>query len=315
MRRTPLRPGILGVGLLAAAICAAGVFGATPVLASGGGGGGGGFGSSGMSSSADPAKAYQEGVAALNARDYAKAVSKFRVAASAAPNDPTVNYAYALALIGNGDERAAKRPLERVVRSESARPDARYQLGMVYLHLNERDKAEAQLQTLASQLTACDAACGDIRRLEIQNAHDALKRALEAPAAAPAPTTGWLLPAPGEGRAAYARGVGLVNQARYAEALDAFTQTEAAIGPHPDVLNYLGFVNRKLGRFEMAERYYQAALSINPDHKGANEYLGELYLELGRHREAQAQLAKLDALCPYGCAEREELGRWMASGR
>ena len=281
----------------------------------GGGGGGGGFSGSGASSGPDPAKAYQEGVAALNARDYAKAASKFRVAANAAPNDATINYAYGLALIGNGDERAARRPLERAVRGESARPDARLQLGLVYLRLNERDKAGQQLTTLAGQLAACDAACGDIKRLEIRNAHDALKSALDAPEAPAQPTTGWLLPEPGEGRKAYADGVGLVNQARYEEALAAFTLTKAAVGPHPDVLNYLGFVNRKLGRYGEAERHYRAALAINPDHRGANEYLGELFLELGRHKEARAQLAKLDALCPYGCAEREELVRWMSSGR
>ena len=127
------------------------------------------------------------------------------------------------------------------------------------------------------------------------------------------PTTGWLLPGPAEGRAAYAEGVGLVNQARYTEALAAFTRTEAAIGPHPDVLNYLGFTNRKLGHYEVAVTYYQAALAIDPGHRGATEYLGELYLEIGRFADAQRQLARLDRLCPYGCAEREELARWVAS--
>ena len=127
--------------------------------------------------------------------------------------------------------------------------------------------------------------------------------------------TGWLLPGPAEGRAAYAEGVGLVNRAHYAEALAAFTRTEAAIGPHPDVLNYIGFTNRKLGHYDTAVSYYQAALAIDPNHRGANEYLGELYLEVGRVAEARQQLAKLETLCPYGCAEHEELARWVASGR
>lgn len=293
---------------LAAALLAS----TSPSMASGGGGGGGGGMSGPSSSGPDPAKAYQEGVAALNARDYETAASKLRIVADAAPSNVTVNYAYGLALIGKNDLRAARRPLERAVRGDNPPADARKQLGLVYLQLDDREKATGQLTALAAAVAACDAACGDQRRLQLQTAHDALKQAIEAPAAAQ-PTTGWLLPGPAEGRAAYAEGVGLVNQARYAEALAAFTRTETAIGPHPDVLNYLGFTNRKLGRYDTAVGYYQAALSIDPNHRGATEYLGELYLEVGRFADAQRQLAKLDRLCPYGCAEREELARWVAT--
>ena len=301
--------------VLALTLVAASVAVAPPSRASGGGGGGGGMSTPSPSARGpDPAKAYQDGVAALTAHDYATAAAKFRIAADAAPRDPLINYAYGLALVGSGDMRAARRPLERAVHGDNPRPDARKNLGLVYLHENEREKATEQLNALATELAACDAACGDQRRAQLQTAHDALKQALEAPAAA-APTTGWLLPGPAEGRAAYAEGVAMVNQARYEEALAAFSRTEAAIGPHPDVLNYLGFVNRKLGRYDIAVSYYQAALSIDPGHRGATEYLGELYLEVGRFAEARRQLAKLDTLCPYGCAEREELSRWVAAGR
>ncbi len=300
------------VPALALTLAAALLVSASPSQASGGGGGGGGGMSGPSSSGPDPAKAYQEGVAALNARDYATAASKLRVAADAAPTNATVNYAYGLALVGANDMRGARRPLERAVRGDTAPADARKQLGLVYLQLNDREKATGQLTALATALAACDTACGDQRRLQLQTAHDALKLAIEAPAAAQ-PTTGWLLPGPAEGRAAYAEGVGLVNQARYGEALVAFTRTETAVGPHPDVLNYLGFTNRKLGNYDTAVGYYEAALAIDPDHRGATEYLGELYLEIGRFADAQRQLAKLDTLCPYGCAEREELARWVAA--
>ena len=55
----------------------------------------------------------------------------------------------------------------------------------------------------------------------------------------------------------------------------------ATFGPHPDVLTYLGFANRKLGRFEAAETYYRAALAAAPEHRGATEYYGELMAERG----------------------------------
>ena len=34
-----------------------------------------------------------------------------------------------------------------------------------------------------------------------------------------------------------------------------------AFGAHPDILTYLGFANRKLGRFDVAEDYYRQALA------------------------------------------------------
>jgi hypothetical protein len=43
------------------------------------------------------------------------------------------------------------------------------------------------------------------------------------------------------------------------------------------------------------------------------DYLGELYLQIGRTADARRQLAKLDRLCPYGCAQREELARWIVA--
>ncbi|TPW02188.1 MAG: hypothetical protein FD124_3484 [Alphaproteobacteria bacterium] len=156
----------------------------------GGASGGGGSVPAPSGRGTDPARAYQEGVAALQARDYRTAVSRLRSVVDVAPTNMGANYAYALALIGNGDARAAVRPLERALRSEDAPPDVRKQLGLVRLQLGDRDKASEQLTALATALAACDATCGDMKRAQIQNAHDALKAALDAPATPAAPTTG-----------------------------------------------------------------------------------------------------------------------------
>jgi len=48
-------------------------------------------------------------------------------------------------------------------------------------------------------------------------------------------------------------------------------------------------------------------------HRGANEYLGELFLELGRIDRAKERLAVLDRACPFGCAEYEDLRRRIES--
>ena len=301
--------------LAAAFVLSAGLILIQPANAAPSGGMGGTGGSSSSAPAGrqiDPQRAYQEGVAALQARDYRTAVARLRDVVSVAPRDPMANYVYALALIGDGNSRQARRPLERAVRGDNPPPDAFHQLGLIYLQANNRDQAVAQQTALASMLASCDAACGDPRRAQIQAAHDALTNALNA-GAAPAQNPGmsWLIPDTREGRAAYSSAVGLINSQRYAEALVALDRAHAAIGPHPDILNYRGFASRKLGRYDAALAYYREALALDPNHLGANEYLGELYLEMRRAEDARRQLAQLDRLCPYGCAEREELSRWI----
>jgi tetratricopeptide (TPR) repeat protein len=296
---------------LAALVCAATLSTATS-LADGGGGGMSGPSTSSSAPPIDVARTYQEGVAALQAGQYRDAIRSFRAVLREAPEDAAINYALALAYIGDGDHRAAKRPLERALRADAPPPGAYLQLGLVNLELGDRDKAIEQQAALADLLQRCDAACGDGRRAQLQAAYDSLTQALAAPAAPAAnPTTGWIFPSEHEGRVAYAAAVGFINTEHYPEALDALARAQAAIGPHPDVLNYMGFASRRLGRTDAALAYYREALTLDPDHLGANEYLGELYLQMGRVEDARRQLARLDQLCAYGCAQREELARWI----
>ncbi len=300
---------------LTALACAAAMTTSLPALASGGGGGGGGGGSSGQPSRSGPdlAQTYRLGVTAYEAHDYAEAIRQFRVVQRAAPRDPSINYALGLAYVGAGEHENARTPLQRAVDVESPNAGARLNLGLVYLHLNDRGHAAEQQAALSAEIAACDAACGDTRRAQLQSALDSLTRALETPAEQPAadPNTGWNFPAQEEGRLAYAAAIGLINSARYSDGLAALALAEAAIGPQADILNYQGFASRHLGRFDAALRYYQAALALEPDHLGANEYLGELYLQMGRTDDARRQLARLDQLCAYGCPQHEELARWI----
>lgn len=305
---------------IAFAVAALGMIGTAPAaLADGGGGGGGAMPSSGGGPSAsrpDPAAAYQAGVAALNAQNYRDAIRSFRDARRSAPNDSQINFALGLAYVGAGENDDARGALERAVRDENGPPGAWLQLGLTYIELGRREDAVAQQTALAAKLAACDAACGDQRRAQLQLAHDQLTQALAAPTAADPATTGWNFPSVEEGRAAYAEAVGFINQERFTEAFASLQRAEAAVGPHPDVLNYMGFVSRKLDRLDDSLSYYTAALRIDPNHLGANEYLGELYIQMGQLDRAERQLARLDELCAYGCEQREELARWIdAAGR
>jgi Flp pilus assembly protein TadD len=74
-----------------------------------------------------------------------------------------------------------------------------------------------------------------------------------------------------------------------------------------DVYNLLGYTLRKTGDFKTSLTYYTKALELQPDHKAAREYLGELFVETGNLDKAKEQLAALQRLCPDGCEEREDL--------
>ena len=73
---------------------------------------------------------------------------------------------------------------------------------------------------------------------------------------------------------------------------------------NPDILNYMGFTSRKTGNFEIAEKFYLQGLSIDPNHNGINEYLGELYVQTNRIDKANE---RLEVLKNCNCKEFGEL--------
>ena len=106
----------------------------------------------------------------------------------------------------------------------------------------------------------------------------------------------------------------LADERRWDEALASLQKAETAIGPHPDILTYKGYVWRKKGDWAQAELFYRQALAMDPNHRGATEYYGELKVLEGDMAGAKVMLAKLDTACTYGCAEAEELRLWIDHG-
>jgi len=82
---------------------------------------------------------------------------------------------------------------------------------------------------------------------------------------------------------------------------------------HADVYNLMGFSLRKSGDRKQAYTFYRKALDFDPEHKGALEYLGELYVETGQLDKARENLALLKKLCPGGCEELADLEQAVAS--
>lgn len=303
---------------------------AEPVLAAPSGGGGGA--SSGFeptpSQQIDPQKSYADGIAALKAEDFKTAEKKFEEVLSVAPKNPEANYFLGVAKVERGKAKASVKYFEKAIKERANFTEARERLALVQIELGKPEKASEQLDAMKAQQAACASeSCGEPFVARLAEAIAGVEAALAAPAAdTPADDAEddevsfapqgvdqlaglFLAGGADAGAARYRDAVRLINEARFEAAIEDLALAQAISGPHPDILNYLGYANRKLGRFEEAQNYYAQALAINPDHLGANEYLGELYAEIGDAAKARRQLAKLDRLCTFGCAEREDLAR------
>jgi tetratricopeptide (TPR) repeat protein len=113
---------------------------------------------------------------------------------------------------------------------------------------------------------------------------------------------------------------------RHEEYASAIPHLEAALRKNPrdaDILNYLGYTHRMVGvkeqddardkDFQTSLAFYQAALAINPAHKGVHEYLGELFLQMNNLNAAHHEMNELVILCPDGCDERDALAKALAA--
>lgn len=99
----------------------------------------------------------------------------------------------------------------------------------------------------------------------------------------------------------------IIADGDYALAIGELEAKDKEDPDNADVLNLLGYSHRKQGNVDEAFRYYEAALLLEPQHRGANEYLGELYLETDQLNKAEERLAVLDKACFFPCEEFTDL--------
>lgn len=99
----------------------------------------------------------------------------------------------------------------------------------------------------------------------------------------------------------------LIQQNKWVAAIEALKKADDR--GSADWNNLMGYSHRKakVPDYAAAEHYYDEALRLDPKHKGALEYSGELYLMLDRLPLAEARLTALDKLCLLPCAEYTEL--------
>ena len=113
----------------------------------------------------------------------------------------------------------------------------------------------------------------------------------------------------------YNEAVAIIAAEKYQEAILPLQTAEKTVQNDADIQNLLGFVHRKTGKLDAAGVFYRRALEIDPKHKGALEYQGELFLMRGDKDAAQANLAKLDEICWLGCSEYDDLKKAIAESQ
>lgn len=104
-----------------------------------------------------------------------------------------------------------------------------------------------------------------------------------------------------------------IHHKQYTNAIGWLQRVIAREPNNPEAYNLLGFATRKSGDAAGSLQHYQKALSLDPKHLGAHEYIGEAYLMLDQPQRAEEHLARLDQLCTFGCREHRELKAAIAN--
>lgn len=286
---------------------------AGPALSSGGGGGGGAEMPSASAPQYDPVVEYRNGIAAFEAKDYKKAAAAFKRVVAVVPSHAPAQYLLGASMIGQGDYKHAIKPLEAAVKADPSLLDAHRDLAISYAKQGDAAKAGVQRDAVAARKTACAGTCPESAQI------DGALQMIDAALAGGTPQA--LGPSqPLQSLASvdrpYVDAVALINEGKYAPAIAVLQGALWNAGPHPDLLTYLGYANRKLGQYDTAANWYRSALAVAPNHRGALEYYGELKLQRGDRQGALAHLARLEAICGFGCVQADELrGQIAEAGR
>lgn len=98
-------------------------------------------------------------------------------------------------------------------------------------------------------------------------------------------------------------------------------ETQQVISDEPgnaDAHNLLAYSYRKQNKPDLAKAFehYKIALKLNPQHKGAHEYIGEAYLMDRKPDMAEQHLASLEKICGNRqCEEYQDLAKSLAAYR
>jgi Flp pilus assembly protein TadD len=99
----------------------------------------------------------------------------------------------------------------------------------------------------------------------------------------------------------------LIAAKNFSAALTSLQAADKTFPNNADINNLLGYSARNLKQYKPAATYYVKALKIDPNHLGALEYQGELFMLTKKTSDAKKNLAKLKSLCGVNCEEYLDL--------
>lgn len=107
----------------------------------------------------------------------------------------------------------------------------------------------------------------------------------------------------------------LVEDKQYAEAIAKLNTALKDDPQNAEAWNLLGFSSRMNGDFDASEKYYVNALKLEPEHRGALNYMGQLFVQTGRMEKARDVLARLEKACAGECKEFDQLAQAIKDGK
>ena len=110
----------------------------------------------------------------------------------------------------------------------------------------------------------------------------------------------------------YAAGLKAIEVKNWSEAIRLLSSAALRDTRNADIENSLAFAYRNSGDVSRAFLHYNRALTLNPRHRGAHEYIGEAYLMIGNREKAEEHLAALKTICLIPCAEYGHLEKKVA---
>ena len=113
----------------------------------------------------------------------------------------------------------------------------------------------------------------------------------------------------------YKSAVKLIKKKKYDNAIEKLmdlVDVSSSDFTKADVFNEIGFAFRKSNDLDNASKYYIMALNEDPNHLGALEYQGEMFVDLGQKDNALTNLNKLKELVGEKNSYYKELNSYIS---
>ena len=122
-------------------------------------------------------------------------------------------------------------------------------------------------------------------------------------------------PVANESNPDFAAGRKAVEAKDWPIAVAAFERAVKRDPKSADAYNMLGYAYRWQNRMDESFAAYRQALTLDPAHRGAHEYIGVAYLKVRQPEKAREHLAALDRICGKSCEEYQDLAKAIAAYR